>query len=116
MSYLPSGSVLMIDPLRYPRLSRIQVPSDLREFPAGELPAIADELRAYLIEQVAQSGGHVGAGLGVIELAVALHWMYQTPHDRLVWGVGRQTYPHKLLTGRGASIQTGARRGRAAPV
>src|SRR5690606_20069282 len=66
-AYLPSGSVLVIDPQRSPRLSRIQVPADLRAFPAGELPAIADELRAYLIEQVAQSGGHFGAGLGVIE-------------------------------------------------
>src|SRR5690606_13921080 len=115
MSYLPSGSVLMIDPQRYPRLSRIQVPSDLREFPAGELPAIADELRAYLIEQVAQSGGHFGAGLGVIELTVALHWMYQTPHDRLVWDVGHQTYPHKILTGRRDTIHTVKQLGGVAP-
>src|SRR5690606_2542495 len=106
MAYLPSGSVLMIDPQRYPRLSRIQVPADLRAFPAGELPAIADELRAYLIEQVAQSGGHFGAGLGVIELTVALHWLYDTPVDRLVWDVGHQTYPHKILTGRRDRIHT----------
>jgi len=96
----------MIDPQRYPRLSRIAVPADLREFPEEELTAIADELRAYLIEQVAQSGGHFGAGLGVIELTVALHWLYQTPDDRLVWDVGHQCYPHKILTGRRDEIHT----------
>ncbi|MDQ3618311.1 MAG: 1-deoxy-D-xylulose-5-phosphate synthase [Pseudomonadota bacterium] len=96
----------MIDPQRYPRLSRIAVPADLREFPEDELPAIADELRAYLIEQVAQSGGHFGAGLGVIELTVALHWLYETPIDRLVWDVGHQCYPHKILTGRRDEIHT----------
>jgi len=96
----------MIDPQRYPRLSRIEVPADLREFPEEELRAIADELRAYLIEQVAQSGGHFGAGLGVIELTVALHWMYETPLDRIVWDVGHQCYPHKILTGRRDQIHT----------
>ncbi|RDZ29123.1 1-deoxy-D-xylulose-5-phosphate synthase [Lysobacter silvisoli] len=96
----------MIDPQRYPRLSRIQVPADLRQFPEEELPAIAEELRAYLIEQVALVGGHFGAGLGVIELTVALHWLYETPVDRLVWDVGHQSYPHKILTGRRDSIHT----------
>ncbi len=96
----------MIDPQRYPRLSRISVPADLRAFPEEELPAIAAELRGYLIEQVAQSGGHFAAGLGVIELTVALHWLYDTPADRLVWDVGHQTYPHKILTGRRDQIHT----------
>ncbi|MEH6415482.1 1-deoxy-D-xylulose-5-phosphate synthase [Pseudomonas sp. CGJS7] len=96
----------MIDSQRYPRLSRIQVPADLRGFPEEELPAIADELRAYLIEQVALVGGHFGAGLGVIELTVALHWLYETPVDRLVWDVGHQCYPHKILTGRRDEIHT----------
>ncbi|MET4726580.1 1-deoxy-D-xylulose-5-phosphate synthase [Lysobacter enzymogenes] len=96
----------MIDSQRYPRLSRIQVPADLRRFPEEELPAIAEELRAYLIEQVALVGGHFGAGLGVIELTVALHWLYETPVDRLVWDVGHQSYPHKILTGRRDSIHT----------
>ncbi|UNK50576.1 1-deoxy-D-xylulose-5-phosphate synthase [Lysobacter sp. S4-A87] len=96
----------MIDPQRYPRLSRIEVPADLRQFPEEELPAIAEELRAYLIEQVALVGGHFGAGLGVIELTVALHWLYETPVDRLVWDVGHQTYPHKILTGRRDIIHT----------
>ena len=96
----------MIDPTRYPRLSRIQIPADLRQFDESELPAIAEELRAYLIESVGRSGGHFGAGLGVIELTVALHWLYDTPDDRIVWDVGHQTYPHKILTGRRDSIHT----------
>ncbi|KRD30417.1 MULTISPECIES: 1-deoxy-D-xylulose-5-phosphate synthase [unclassified Lysobacter] len=96
----------MIDPQRYPRLSRIQVPADLRQFGEDELPAIAEELRAYLIEQVALVGGHFGAGLGVIELTVALHWLFETPVDRLVWDVGHQCYPHKILTGRRDEIHT----------
>ena len=105
----------MIDPERYPHLARIQVPADLRQFPVEVLPAIAGELRAYLIEQVAQSGGHFGAGLGVIELTVALHWAYDTPVDRLVWDVGHQTYPHKILTGRRDQIHTVKQKGGIAP-
>ncbi len=96
----------MIDPIRYPRLSRIDNPADLRTFAESELTAISDELRAYLIESVGRSGGHFGAGLGVIELTVALHYLYDTPHDRLVWDVGHQTYPHKILTGRRDRIHT----------
>ncbi len=95
-----------MDSQRYPRLSRITVPADLRQFPEAELPAIADELRACLIEKVSQSGGHFGAGLGVIELTVALHHVFETPVDRLVWDVGHQCYPHKILTGRRDSIHT----------
>ena len=90
----------MIDSQRYPRLARIETPADLRAFPESELNDIARELRAYLIESVASSGGHFGANLGVIELTVALHYLYQTPVDRLVWDVGHQCYPHKILTGR----------------
>ncbi len=115
MAYLPSDTVLMIDPQRYPRLSRIQVPADLRQFPVEELPGISAELRAYLIEQVAQSGGHFGAALGVIELTVALHWAYDTPVDRLVWDVGHQTYPHKILTGRRDQIHSVKQKGGIAP-
>ena len=96
----------MIDAARYPRLSRIQIPADLRQFDESELPAIAEELRGYLIESVGRSGGHFGAGLGVIELTVALHYLYETPHDRLVWDVGHQCYPHKILTGRRDTIHT----------
>jgi 1-deoxy-D-xylulose-5-phosphate synthase len=95
-----------IDAARYPRLSRIDSPADLRQFPVEELPAIADELRSYLIESVGRSGGHFAAGLGVIELTVALHYLYDTPHDRIVWDVGHQSYPHKILTGRRDAIHT----------
>ncbi|MGE6332834.1 1-deoxy-D-xylulose-5-phosphate synthase [Stenotrophomonas sp. NPDC077659] len=96
----------MIDSARYPRLARIQTPDDLRTFDESEVRAVADELRAYLIESVGKSGGHFAAGLGVIELTVALHYLYQTPHDQLVWDVGHQTYPHKILTGRRDQIHT----------
>ncbi|WDS36311.1 1-deoxy-D-xylulose-5-phosphate synthase [Pseudoxanthomonas sp.] len=96
----------MIDSTRYPRLSRIETPADLRRFDEVELTPIADELRAYLIESVGRSGGHFAAGLGVIELTVALHYLYDTPNDRLVWDVGHQTYPHKILTGRRDQIHT----------
>ena len=90
----------MTDLSRYPHLAKIQVPADLRTFTDDDLPAVADELRGYLIEAVASSGGHFGAGLGVVELTVALHHVFDTPRDRLVWDVGHQCYPHKILTGR----------------
>ncbi|NLB13971.1 MAG: 1-deoxy-D-xylulose-5-phosphate synthase, partial [Gammaproteobacteria bacterium] len=96
----------MIDSTRYPHLSRIATPADLRQFPETDLPAIAAELRGHLIDTVAQVGGHFGAGLGVIELTVALHYLYDTPEDRIVWDVGHQTYPHKILTGRRDTIHT----------
>ena len=96
----------MIDPARYPRLARIDSPADLRRLGETELAELAGELRAYLIESVATSGGHFGANLGVIELTVALHYLYDTPEDRLVWDVGHQCYPHKILTGRRDRITT----------
>ena len=96
----------MIDSQRYPRLARIDSPAELRKFDESELPAIAGELRDYLIESVASAGGHFGAGLGVVELTVALHYLYDTPQDRLVWDVGHQCYPHKILTGRRDQIST----------
>jgi 1-deoxy-D-xylulose-5-phosphate synthase len=96
----------MIDSQRYPRLARIDSPADLRKFDEGELPEIAREVRDYLIESVAGAGGHFGAGLGVVELTVALHYLFETPADRLVWDVGHQCYPHKILTGRRDRIDT----------
>ena len=96
----------MIDSQRYPRLARIDSPADLRKFDESELPEVARELREYLIESVAGAGGHFGAGLGVVELTVALHYLYDTPDDRLVWDVGHQCYPHKILTGRRDRIGT----------
>ena len=85
---------------RWPLLSRIDSPVDLRTLAAGELGAVCAELRDYLIHTVATRGGHFAAGLGTVELAVALHHVYDTPEDRLVWDVGHQAYPHKVLTGR----------------
>ena len=96
----------MIDSTRYPRLSRIDNPARLREFPESELGEIAREVRDYLVQSVASSGGHFGAGLGVVELTVALHYLYDTPVDRIVWDVGHQCYPHKILTGRRDRITT----------
>jgi len=96
----------MIDSTRYPRLAKIDSPADLKQFDETELTEIARELREYLIESVAGAGGHFGAGLGVVELTVALHYLYDTPNDRLVWDVGHQCYPHKILTGRRDRIDT----------
>jgi len=84
----------------YPLLSAINSPADLRKRPESDLPIISAELRQYLIDTVSQMGGHFAAGLGTVELTVALHYVFETPHDRLVWDVGHQAYPHKLLTGR----------------
>jgi 1-deoxy-D-xylulose-5-phosphate synthase len=91
---------------RYPRLSAIDTPEDLRKLPAEELPALAEELRAFLIDTVSQRGGHFAAGLGTVELTLALHHVFNTPYDRLVWDVGHQAYPHKVLTGRREQLPT----------
>jgi 1-deoxy-D-xylulose-5-phosphate synthase len=92
--------------LNTPLLDSIETPADLRKLPQGELRALADELRAETISAVSVTGGHLGAGLGVVELTVALHYVFDTPRDRLVWDVGHQAYPHKILTGRRARIRT----------
>jgi 1-deoxy-D-xylulose-5-phosphate synthase len=89
-----------------PLLDRIKSPSDLRQLPEGELTRLADELRRETINSVSVTGGHLGAGLGVVELTIALHYVFDTPHDRLVWDVGHQTYPHKILTGRRERMRT----------
>lgn len=83
-----------------PLLDSIDSPADLRQLSEKQLPDLAEELRAFLLYSVGQTGGHFGAGLGVVELTIALHYVYQTPDDRLVWDVGHQTYPHKILTSR----------------
>lgn len=89
-----------------PLLDTLDSPSDLRQLARKQLPQLADELRAYLLYSVGQSGGHFGAGLGVVELTIALHYLLDTPEDRLLWDVGHQAYPHKILTGRRESIHT----------
>jgi 1-deoxy-D-xylulose-5-phosphate synthase len=96
----------MIDLARYPLLKDINSPADLRRLGESTLVDVANELREFLIESVSQSTGHFGAGLGVLELTVALHYIFDTPDDRLVWDVGHQSYPHKILTGRRDSIHT----------
>ena len=90
----------------YQFLPTIDSPADLRALPEATLPVVADELRHYLIETVSQMGGHFAAGLGTVELTVALHYVLNTPRDRLVWDVGHQAYPHKVLTGRRQSLRT----------
>jgi len=89
-----------------PLLDLVNSPSDLRKLEESQLPQLADELRRETIDAVAVTGGHLGAGLGVIELTVALHYVFDTPSDRLIWDVGHQAYPHKILTGRRDRIRT----------
>ncbi|MFL5316253.1 MAG: 1-deoxy-D-xylulose-5-phosphate synthase [Microvirga sp.] len=93
-------------PVNTPLLDTITTPEDLRRLPETQLRAVADELRAETIDAVSVTGGHLGAGLGVVELTVALHYVFDTPRDRLVWDVGHQAYPHKILTGRRERIRT----------
>src|SRR4051812_29206347 len=87
-------------------LDRVETPDDLRRLNPQDLRQLADELRAETISAVSVTGGHLGAGLGVVELTVALHYVFDTPRDRLVWDVGHQAYPHKILTGRRARIRS----------
>ncbi len=95
----------------WPLLDAIESPQDLRSLPESELGLLAWELREFLIQSVACSGGHFAAGLGVVELSVALHYIFDTPQDRIVWDVGHQTYPHKILTGRRLWLQRIRQRG-----
>ncbi|MDH5359842.1 MAG: 1-deoxy-D-xylulose-5-phosphate synthase [Gammaproteobacteria bacterium] len=90
----------MADSSNYPLLSRVDSPEDLRQLGPSELKELATELRLFLIESVTETGGHLSSGLGTVELTVALHYVFNTPDDRLVWDVGHQSYPHKILTGR----------------
>nr|VFJ62857.1 MAG: 1-deoxy-D-xylulose-5-phosphate synthase [Candidatus Kentron sp. FW] len=99
----------------YPRLATINSPADLRRLPKPELIPLAEELRKCLVEAVSQSGGHLAAGLGAVELTVALHYVFDTPEDRIVWDVGHQSYPHKILTGRRESLASIRSEGGLAP-
>jgi 1-deoxy-D-xylulose-5-phosphate synthase len=99
----------------FPLLSKLDSPADLRALPRSDLLAVADELRSYLVHTVSRMGGHFAAGLGTVELTVALHYVFDTPHDRLVWDVGHQAYPHKVLTGRRELLSTIKQRDGLAP-
>src|SRR5215471_13653680 len=94
------------EPSRTPLLDRIGEPRDLRALAKNQLRQLADELRQETIDAVSVTGGHLGAGLGVVELTVALHFVFDTPRDRLIWDVGHQAYPHKILTNRRDRIRT----------
>ena len=87
-------------------LSSIESPADVRRLSRAQLLPLADELRTYLLQSVARTGGHLSSNLGTVELTLALHYVFNTPEDRLVWDVGHQTYPHKILTGRRDRMST----------
>src|ERR1700738_3032629 len=95
-----------MSPVQTPLLDRVQYPADMRNFSPEQLRQLADELRAETIDAVSVTGGHLGASLGVVELTVAIHAIFDTPRDRLIWDVGHQAYPHKILTGRRDRIRT----------
>jgi 1-deoxy-D-xylulose-5-phosphate synthase len=99
-------SDLLSDVSKTPLLDRVRFPSDLKNLSAEQLRQLADELRTETVDAVAKTGGHLGAGLGVVELTVALHYVFDTPDDKLIWDVGHQAYPHKILTGRRDRIRT----------
>ena len=89
-----------------PLLDTVSFPADLRKLKPAQLRQFADELRAEVIDTVSTTGGHLGAGLGVVELTTAIHYVFNTPEDRLIWDVGHQCYPHKIITGRRDRIRT----------
>src|SRR5471032_1490487 len=95
-----------VPPASYPLLETIASPADLRRLPAAKLTDLAQELRQFLIQSVSTRGRHFAAGLGTVELTIALHYVFNTPEDRLVWDVGHQAYPHKVLTGRRDRLHT----------
>lgn len=101
-----AGHIGVLSVSKTPLLDRIRTPRELRQLSEDQLPQLAADLRAETIDAVSVTGGHLGAGLGVIELTVALHWVFNTPEDRLIWDVGHQAYPHKILTGRRDRIRT----------
>src|SRR4030088_203856 len=98
--------VMSVSSDNYPLLESIGTPADLRRLPTVKLAELAQELRQFLIHSVSTRGGHFAAGLGTVELTIALHYVFNTPYDRLVWDVGHQAYPHKVLTGRRDQLHT----------
>src|SRR5947209_6668156 len=96
----------MSDRPETPLLDTVKFPADIRALAKDQLPQLADELRQETISAVSVTGGHLGAGLGVVELTVAIHYVFDTPNDKLIWDVGHQAYPHKIVTGRRDRIRT----------
>ena len=91
---------------QYQYLDKVNFPSDIKNLKPSELKILAKEVREQMIDAVSVTGGHLGAGLGVVELTIALHYVFDTPNDKIIWDVGHQTYPHKILTGRKDKIKT----------
>ena len=96
---------------KYPLLDEIESPADIRRLPESDLPRLCGEVRDYLIDTLSMVGGHFASNLGVVELTVALHYVLETPADKLIWDVGHQIYPHKILTGRRERLKSVRRRG-----
>lgn len=103
---MEAGDSVLMSALKTPLLDTVNIPSDLRKLAPSDLRQFADELRAEMIDAVSQTGGHLGAGLGVVELTTAIHYVFNTPDDKLIWDVGHQCYPHKIITGRRDRIRT----------
>ena len=106
---------MTVDLAQFPLLAGIESPADLRELSEAELPKVCDELRRFMIASLDTCGGHFAGSLGAVEIAVALHYVFQTPQDKLVWDVGHQAYPHKILTGRRDQLHTIRQTGGLAP-
>ena len=106
MAAVADKPAAMSDRPETPLLDTVQFPADFRELGKEQLPQLADELRQEIISAVSVTGGHLGAGLGVVELTVAVHYVFDTPDDKLIWDVGHQAYPHKIVTGRRDRIRT----------
>src|SRR5947209_15583990 len=102
----PRNAKPMSDRPATPLLDTVEYPADLRQLSKDQLPQLADELRQETISAVSVTGGHLGAGLGVVELTIAIHYVFDTPGDKLIWDVGHQAYPHKIVTGRRDRIRT----------
>ena len=92
-------------------LEKIQKPNDIKKIPADQLPALAEEIREFIIESLSKTGGHLASNLGVVELTIAMHCVFDLPKDKLIWDVGHQSYTHKILTGRKDGFETLRREG-----
>ncbi len=95
----------MLDESKYPVLSKIDIPAQIRELDLKELKQLCKDVREYMVDTISEIGGHFGGGLGTVELTVAIHKVFSTPHDLVVWDTGHQAYPHKILTGRKEALK-----------